>query len=234
MPSYRELSVFGWIRLCVEQEFGLTIPISLKHICCSFFNENYELQESVVQLSRWCIEPHCDNSNGYIQGIRSWNGSNIFCSPSLTPNKGEYELTLRFVSQCYRPDQSLNNLFIIGICPESELLRPAGGNFCSFRDAYCICSSGVLMASDKKAKKIRARREKFGNIPHSSELMSGDIIHVWVNMNQMSVEFGVNGKRFHTAFGNIKQHQYVFAFASLFPCEIHINVNNVMNNSSKQ
>eukprot|EP01083_Nonionella_stella_P177013 620974_1 len=191
MSSYREILVFGWIRLYVEEESVLTIPMSLKHICCLFFKENYKLQESIVQMS-WCIIPHCNNRNAYIEGISSWNGSNIFCSPSLTPNKGEYELTLRFVSQCYRPDKSFNSLFIIGICPESELLRPSEGNFFGFRDAYCICSSSVLMTSNKKAQKITTMRDEW-NIADLSdlEIMSGDIIHVWVNMKWKTISYGI-------------------------------------------
>ena len=212
LASIEELILYGWIRANISHKFRMYIPEQIQHLCLLFYGVIYQFNEDTMN-NRWKIKPFTNDTKARIRE-RGWRNSNIFFRPLLRVGAGEYELRIQFFSKHNR----MFDNFVIGICSSRiPLLGEMETNYCNVggMKSYSMCASGAIIPSVHKSRYARKSHK-------GSEIRNGDTIHVFVNMDVMKLRFGINGRKLGTAFSHIPKDQYVFAFASYFPCDIDI------------
>ena len=204
LEKKEKLTVYGWVRLYVEEEYEMDIADTMKDVCLSFYGVLYIFNEESMN-SKWSILPYTRNLKAALRG-NGWQYSNIFLRPILKVGSGEYQLEIQY----FKRHRGLVNNFVIGICPLLLENREIEGNFANEAGSYCMCASGAVMPS------------KLAICQYDRDIVDGDVIYVYLDMNEMTLGFGANGQRFAIAFRDIIPTDYVFAFASYCPCNVDI------------
>lgn len=211
LASTAELTVHGWIRSHLEEH--RYIPDIIQNMCLLFYGVVYKFNDQIMHsLNRWKILPFTKATKANLTG-KGWPNSNIFLDPIMNVESGQYELKIQFLKK----HEGMFNNFVIGICPIKAFESSINSNFCYINgiQSFGMCASGDIIPNQNKS--MHATVDYNG-----VEIKDGDVIHVIFNTDDMRMRFGVNELELEWAFTNIPKCEYVFAFASFYPCNIEI------------
>ena len=212
-----QISVYGWIRLDIEQQYcSLIIPDALKHLCSSFYTASIRFDEN-TKNKKWTINNNSDNLKAariVDQGhVGCWVESNIYADILLRPNTGKYQWKVKF--------NKVPEFLVIGIVLQSQQRRTAD-NFFTFNGSYVMENTGQLIGTNKINPRKRDWNYNYAYNSDKEAIKTGDIVHVLLDTDEMNMEYMINDTKFGIAFEDIPRNIYVFGLAVWDDCQVEI------------